>query len=377
MYKFHKDHTEPTNKEAVFVFGSNLAARHGGGAALLAKKKYGALPDVAEGIAGNSYAIPTKDKKIETLPLDAIKVSVQKFIDHASANPSVEFFMTRIGCVLAGYENKDIAPMFVGSPENIDFPDEWKIFIGDEQVITTYKGFDTDMKCRGFQYEIGGTVEHKGKVEACGGGFHACEYPLDVFGYYPPNTSRFAIVQQSGDLSREAGGDTKLASRKLTVKAEIGIPGIIKAAIEYTFKRALPIDEKSPAYSDGTRGAASATGTLGAASATGTRGAASATGASGAASATGDSGAASATGDSGAASATGTLGAASATGTKSVAMASGRFGKAKAELGCAIFLTYRDDDWNIVHARSAIVGKDGIKANVWYSLNSDGELMEA
>ena len=143
--------------------------------------------------------------------------------------------------------------------------------------ITTYKGFDKDLKCRGFQYAIGQTYQHDGKVAACNAGFHACEHPLNVFSYYPPAGSRFAIVEQSGDLSRH-GDDTKVASRSITIKAEIDIPGLIRAAIEYTFKRANPVGPGSPASATGDQGAASATGDQGAASATGYYGAASATG---------------------------------------------------------------------------------------------------
>ena len=170
--------------------------------------------------------------------------------------------------------------------------------------ITTYKGFDKNLQCRGFQYAIGQTYQHEGPVEACAGGFHACEHPLNVFSYYAPAGSRFAVVEQGGELSRHID-DTKVASRTITIKAEIDLPGLIRAAIEYTFSRAKTVDPKSPASATGTRGAASATGYSGAASATGDCGAASATGTRGAASATGDCGAASATGYSGAASASG------------------------------------------------------------------------
>ena len=244
-----------------------------------------------------------------------------------------------------------------------------------EVVITTYKGFGLDWKCRDFQYELGKSYEHKGSAVACESGFHACEYPLDVFNYYAPAKSRFAVVEQSGELSRH-DGDSKVASSKIKVSAEINLAGLIKAAIEYTTSRCKPIDPESPASATGTQGAASATGYQGAASATGTQGAASATGTRGAASATGTRGAASATGYLGAASATGYQGAASATGTRGAAMASGYEGRASGVDGNALFLVYRDNGYNIVHAKAAIVGKDGIKANTFYMLDKDGAFVE-
>ncbi|WP_423190932.1 DUF7666 domain-containing protein, partial [Achromobacter xylosoxidans] len=137
-----------------------------------------------------------------------------------------------------------------------------------EEVVTSYKAFNADLTCTGgdkpFQYEVGKTYEMKGPIKACDRGFHACEYPLNVFDYYPPAGSRFALVEQGGKISRE-GSDTKLASSRITIKAEIGIAGLIKAAIEYTFSRAKPEGETATGY----QGAASATGDQGAASATG------------------------------------------------------------------------------------------------------------
>ena len=228
----------------------------------------------------------------------------------------------------------------------------------EQTPITAYKGFDKNLKCRGFRFEVGQTYTHEGDVEACAGGFHACEYPLNVFSYYAPANSRFAVVEQSGDLSRRCD-DTKVASRTITIKAELDLPGLIRAAIEYTFKQAKPVDPASPA------------------SATGDQGAASATGDQGAASATGRYGAASATGDQGAASATGRYGAASATGYQGAAIAVGYQGRAMAGETGAIVLAYRNDDGEIIHIRASKVGDNGIKAGVWYSLSEDGEFVEA
>ncbi len=231
------------------------------------------------------------------------------------------------------------------------------------EVITTYKGFNAEMQCRGYQFEIGKTYEHDGKVEACASGFHACEYPMDVFGYYPPAGSRFAMVEQSGDLSRE-DGDSKVASRKISIKAELSLAGIIKAAVEYTVSRCNPVDPDSPASSTGDRGAASSTGYQGAASSTGYQGAASSTG------------------DQGAASSTGDQGAASSTGKHSVAMSSGIQGKAMASEGSAIVLCYRDEEaegeeyGRIIHIKSGIAGRDGIEPGVWYQLSAEGEFVK-
>src|ERR1700678_2283029 len=309
----------------------------------------------------------------------------------------------------------------------INHPNRSKKPVVSDEAVTTYKGFNANLQCHGdFQFEIGKTYEHGGTVKVCEGGFHACEDPLDVLGYYPPAGSRFALVKQSGDLSRH-GDDSKIASRSITIEAEISLRNLLDAGFKFRFDRVdwkkaeTVTGEREGAVTSGTRGAASATGDSGAASATGYSGAASATGDSGAASATGDSGAASATGTrgaasatgyrgaasatgdsgaasatgyrgaasatgdrgaasatgtSGAASATGTSGAASATGTSGAAMASGRFGRAQGANGCAIFLVHRDENWNNVHAWAGIVGQNGIKPETWYTLDESGNPQE-
>lgn len=109
----------------IFVFGSNRAGIHGAGAASYAYRYQGAEWEEGEGLFGESYAIPTKGKRIETLPLDEIKKHVDKFIEFAKSRPDLEFFVTRIGCGLAGYEDHDIAPMFVDAPDNCILPIKW------------------------------------------------------------------------------------------------------------------------------------------------------------------------------------------------------------------------------------------------------------
>ncbi|ENC6658463.1 hypothetical protein ABKY47_002946, partial [Aeromonas hydrophila] len=104
------------------------------------------------------------------------------------------------------------------------------------EEITAYKGFDSQLKCRGFQFEVGKTFEHEGPVEACSSGFHSCEYPLDVFGYYAPANSRFASVKASGSLSRH-GDDSKVACASITIEAEIGIPTLVAKAVAWIIDR--------------------------------------------------------------------------------------------------------------------------------------------
>lgn len=110
------------------MFGSNLAGRHGKGAALDAKNRYGAATGVGSGRTGMAYAIPTKDERIRTLPLSRIKESVLEFLDYARQHPEEQFIVTRVGCGLAGYTNDQIAPMFKGIPDNCLIPLEWADF---------------------------------------------------------------------------------------------------------------------------------------------------------------------------------------------------------------------------------------------------------
>lgn len=109
-----------------FVFGSNLAGRHGKGAALIARKKFGAEAGKGAGQTGLCYAIPTKDKNLKTLPLDSIRIEVMEFVRFASRNQHIDWLVTKIGCGLAGYSPEEIAPFFSEATSNVILPEEFE-----------------------------------------------------------------------------------------------------------------------------------------------------------------------------------------------------------------------------------------------------------
>ena len=206
--------------------------------------------------------------------------------------------------------------------------------------MKAYKGFDENLKCKDFQYEIGKAYEEP-EAKLCEKGFHACEYPLDVFEYYAPgNMSRYCEVDLDDVSDKKSNKDSKRCGKKIAVKAEIGIAGLVKAAVKYTMEKAIPENSKH---------------------------------------ATGCQGAASATGDQGAASATGWQGAASATGTESVAAALGIDSKAKGALGCWIVIAEWESDekfnWHRKDVQCFKVDGENIKSDTWYKLKN-GVLVE-
>jgi hypothetical protein len=132
MRSYHPDGVAPTEPGVVFVFGSNLSGLHGGGAAREAFEHFGAvwgLPG-AIGRHGNSYAIPTKDYGIrDSLPLHGVETNIANFIAYAKLHPDTKFFVSRIGCGLAGFRDEQIAPLFVSAPENCSFAKQWKPYL--------------------------------------------------------------------------------------------------------------------------------------------------------------------------------------------------------------------------------------------------------
>ncbi|EAS6894205.1 hypothetical protein EA555_07460 [Salmonella enterica subsp. enterica serovar Give] len=204
--------------------------------------------------------------------------------------------------------------------------------------IMTFKGFNKNLKCRDFQFEIGKTFHHEGKVEACGSGFHACECPFDVFSYYPPAESRYAETISFGITDSEEGGDTKIASSSITIKDELTLPQFIQRGIEWIWSK---IDKSlEQQIMCGNRSAATNTGYQSAATNTGYQSAA------------------------------------EVSGSQSVAASLGIEGKAMASEGGAIVLCYRDEDGELIHIRASKVGENGIMPDTWYQLNEDGEFVE-
>lgn len=118
----------------VFVFGSNLAGRHGKGAALHARKHFGAIYGKGEGRQGNSYAIPTKDGDLNVLHVRDIHMHVLDFLNYARNHWEESFNVTEVGCGLAGYHPEDIAPMFIGCSENVNLPESFKKIIKENNA---------------------------------------------------------------------------------------------------------------------------------------------------------------------------------------------------------------------------------------------------
>ena len=204
--------------------------------------------------------------------------------------------------------------------------------------MIVYKGTDKDMKCRSFQFELGKEYEETEAV-LCEKGFHGCEYPLDVFAHYAPADSRFFVADLDGVTEEEAEGDSKRSGTKIKLRAEIGIAGIVKAAVEYIKEKAESSKKQ-----------------------------------------TGNRSAATNTGDYSAATNTGDYSAATVDGKGSIAIVTGVDSKASGAIGCWLVLTERGD-WNgdtypIKEVRAVKVDGEAIKPGVFYKLEN-GEVVEA
>ena len=212
-----------------------------------------------------------------------------------------------------------------------------------EQKIKAYKGFDKDLSCRGFKYEVGKEYEETGDIKACEKGFHACPYPLDVFSHYTPAWSRFCEVEQSGKI--DDSESDKVCSSKIRIGAEHDIRGLVKAAVSYVKERCTNECNAEP-------GKPATAGDCGAGTA-------------------GDYGAATA-GDRGAATARGKA----LTGSNGLSVARGKNVQVKGGIGAILVIAEeRDDTYDIVDWKAVVVDGEVVKADTWYRLEN-GELVE-
>ena len=212
-----------------------------------------------------------------------------------------------------------------------------------EQKIKAYKAFDKDLSCRGFKYEVGKEYEETGDIKACEKGFHACPYPLDVFGYYAPAGSRFCEVEQSGKI--DDSESDKVCSSKIRIGAELDIRGLVKAAVSFVKERCTNECNAEPGKpaTAGDRGAATA-GNYGAATA-------------------GNYGAATARGK-------------ASTGSNGLSVARGNNVRVKGGIGSILVIAEeKEDTHDIVDWKAVLVDGEVVKADTWYRLEN-GELVE-
>ena len=202
-----------------------------------------------------------------------------------------------------------------------------------EEIIKSYKGFNKDMTCKDKQYEVGKDYEED-KAVACECGMHACEYPLDCFKYYPPSKSVYCEVEQSGDISRH-DDDSKIASTKMHIGAQLNIAGVVNAAIKYTKEKVKTTCIESKAATAGDYGAATAE-YCGAATSRGK----------------------------------------SSTGENGLSVARGNGVKAKGGIGSILVIAEEENSCKISNWKAVVVDGVNIKADTWYMLK-DGELIEA
>ena len=224
-----------------------------------------------------------------------------------------------------------------------------------------FKGFDKDLRCKGFQYEVGKEYETE-RAEICEEGFHACEFPLDVLGYYNPADSRFCEVELAAN--EQTHDDSKRVGKKIKIGAEIGLSGLVKAGVKFILERA-----------DFENAKAANTGDWSAATNTGGCSAATNTGDCSAATNTGDWSAATNTGDWSAATNTGDRSAATVEGKESIAIVTGNGSKASGKRGCWLVLTERDKGNHVLGVQAVKVDGETIKEDTFYML-SGGKVTE-
>lgn len=307
----------------VFVFGSNMNGNHAGGAARVAVEKFGAIMVQAEGLQGQSYAIPTLDKNMDKVSISELDESIDRFNRYADEHPEQTFYVTKIGCGIAGFAIDDLAAIFkkrtFGS--NVILPREFS-----RQVIKAYKGFNKDMTCRGFQYEEGKEYETD-RADLCSSGFHACEDPIDCLLYYNPVDDAVFHEVELDEVSPQREKDTKICGKKIRIGAKINLGNLIKGGVDFVFSK---VDWNTVEKGDYSKAASS--------------------------------------GDYSTAASSGNSSTAAVDGKECIAVAIGYATKAKASVGSWIVLSEIDGNGHVQDIQATKVDGKKIKGDTWYQL---------
>ncbi|WP_417192653.1 hypothetical protein [Alistipes putredinis] len=236
---FTPENISELKQNEVFVFGSNKAGNHVGGAARVAVEKFGAIMGQGEGLQGQSYAIPTLDEQMDKVSTEELTRSVRRFAEYTMYNTDQVFYVTKIGCGIAGFSVDEIAEVFksVSFGDNVVLPQEF----GEEKHIDGFKGFDADMTCRGFKFEEGKTYEEDVEPKVYDKGFHFCESPFSVLNYRDllDNECKFIPVHHVTALGRCHSDSDKTATTKIHIGAKLDFKGFIKAGIDFIYDKCI------------------------------------------------------------------------------------------------------------------------------------------
>ena len=248
---FTPENITKLKQNEVFVFGSNKAGNHVGGAARVAVEKFGAIMGHGEGLQGQSYAIPTLDEQMDKVSTEELTRSVRRFADYTRHNTDRVFYVTKIGCGIAGFSVEEIVEVFksVSFGDNVVLPQEF----GEEKHIDGFKGFNADMTCLGFKFEEGKTYEEDVELKVCNRGFHFCESPFSVLSYRDmlDDECKFIPVHHVTALGRCHSDSDKTATTKIHIGAKLDFKGFIKAGIDFIYEKCIkegPTDNVNSGY---------------------------------------------------------------------------------------------------------------------------------
>ena len=386
----------------VFVFGSNKAGNHAGGAARIAADKFGAVMGQGEGMQGQSYAIPTLDENMQRVSVEELTRSVRRFADFTLHNIDKRFFVTKIGCGIAGFSIEEVAGVFkrVAFGSNVILPQEF----GEEKHIEGFKGFDADMTCRGFKFEEGKTYEEDVEPKVCDKGFHFCESPFSVLNYRPmlDDDCKFIPIHKVTAKGRCHTDSDKTATTKIHIGAKLDFKGFIEAGIDFLYDKCIKevpasdvdtgnyaqIGSSGDSAKIGSSGNYANIGSSGYSAQIGSSGNSAQIGSSGNSAKIGSSGNYAKIGSSGDSAQIGSSGnyakigssgyyaQIESSGNNSVVAAIGVNSKVKAKKGSWITLAEYDDSNNPLCVRSAQIDGKSLKEDVFYRLKG-GEFVEA